>query len=346
MKSSRYYLKSPTKGNEAAKFSIIERLPEGRTRLFKSSRLEVINRLFKAGTLHFEEARLQAKEVLASLRPKVQKPQFLESNMKCLKVFWDAEYAHRDLVSRPAAWNWYLRAISALGNISLTATSQQALQKHLDSRFKGNKHRSIVAALNPILKMLKTGIKLRPAREEFVNVRYVNNKELDLILKEIHDDKMKLLCRVAYSSGLRIGEIFTISQLHWTEDKRCFLKVTSQLDERGVIRRPKNRKERTALILSGFEDSVRAWAELSKEDRWPLRQLPHSKILRKASRKALKREIVFHDLRHSYAIHLASRGVPMHIISQFLGDGLAVVEQYYVGFVATPESVRLASKLV
>jgi integrase len=50
---------------------------------------------------------------------------------------------------------------------------------------------------------------------------------------------------------------------------------------------------------------------------------------------------VFHDLRHSYAIHMLEKvEVSLTMVAKLLGDSIQVVEQYYAGFALGEEGLR------
>jgi hypothetical protein len=50
------------------------------------------------------------------------------------------------------------------------------------------------------------------------------------------------------------------------------------------------------------------------------------------------KQIIFHDLRHSYAIHLLSIGMTMEDMARGIGDTMEVCEEFYAGFSHTSES--------
>lgn len=336
------FVKAPNEKEKRAKFSIIERRFDGdRTinKSIKNSTLDSINNRFQEKKISFEEARILCKELISTLVPKTA-ILHNDANLRLLQEYWNAEYAEKDISAPKAAYNRLVRAVSAIGHYSLQAASREEMQKQLDSTLKGNKHRTIVAAINQILSYLKRGFKLRKAREEVRVVSYLTEQEFKQLLQVLPDSYQEVF-KVAFSTGCRLGEIFAIQP----EDIGEGLKVRSQIDESLSRRETKNRQERTAFILKGYRESVISWANKPEEDRLKLRNLAWSKITRKACAKAkLTKKCVFHDLRHSYAIYLISKGISLSLVSQFLGNSIHVAEKYYAGRVAVPESIQLVSQ--
>jgi integrase len=328
------FLKSPTPGSDRASFAICERTSNG-YRTIKSDPLDRINRQFKAGELPYESARILALDVLNQLRPKIG-VSHLPQNLRFFERYWEQEYEHRDLIDRRSARNRLLRAVEGVGTVSLETGAREDLQAEVDSRFKGNKQRAIVIALNQLLKFLKRPERLRKARIEIDQISYVNSDELKRILEQVKDESIRLMHEVAFGTGMRAGEIFGIMPEHV---KTNFVDVGSQIDIERTRRQTKNRKIRKAFILEPYRSTVRQWANIPLDKRLAFRKRSISKITRQASLKGIGREICFHDLRHSYAIHLISQEKSLALVAQSIGDSITVTERYYSGFVLTPESI-------
>ncbi len=142
---------------------------------------------------------------------------------------------------------------------------------------------------------------------------------------------------------MRAGELFGLLPNHIRVDH---IEVSSQIDVNRMRRAVKNRKPRKLYVLPGFESRVKKWAELPIEERLKFRKRSIAKYTRRASRKALGREITFHCLRHSYGVFLVSKGVGLTHVAQFIGDTLKVTERYYSGHVSTPESIQLVKTIL
>jgi site-specific recombinase XerD len=80
-----------------------------------------------------------------------------------------------------------------------------------------------------------------------------------------------------------------------------------------------------------------------KAERLALRKRAYLSELMRAAEVALPgrgRQLKFHDLRHSYAIHLLAIGMTMEDVARSIGDTIEVCEEFYAGFSHTPLSVQ------
>lgn len=135
------------------------------------------------------------------------------------------------------------------------------------------------------------------------------------------------LILVAIKAGLREGELVG---LQWgdLDLQRRKLQVRRTV-WRGVEDLPKGGRERTVDLPASAVETLKTHRHLRgryvfcQDDgkplteglmKWPLRRaLQRASILREAGR------IGWHDLRHTYASHLAMRGVPMKVIQELMG---------------------------
>lgn len=340
---SMLWLKRPTVKSESAKFSLIEKLPSGKCQTLRDQRLTAINLLFKEKQISFQEAEQQCLSLLESLKPK-RKRLFNSSNAKLLEEYWERAYLHRDLVDKKSAKNRLIRAIDAVGSLSILSSDERELQREVDRKFKGNAQRRIVEALNQIFKFFKTGVKLRLAREDWGEISYVTEEELKKILPHIKDPQIRLMHEVAFGTGLRAGELFGILPKDFKSDRS--LLVESQIDVNRKRRSTKTRRSRRAIVFKQFVDALNQWLEIPIEERLKFRKRSISKITREASAKAIGRSITFHDLRHSYAIYMVSKGIGLTDVKNSIGDTMKVCERYYAGFISTPETINRLSKLI
>jgi integrase len=339
-RSGAIYLKAPTLGSGRARFAIIEKKPNGTCQTVQSEALTAINVAFVEKKISFDQARIFVKDIVDQLRPKTA-ILHNQGNLKILEDYWSAEYADRDLIDLFSAKRRLIRAVEACGHYSLRSASQVELQTEINSKFKGNKQRNLVAALNQILKWLKRDIKLRKVREEIREVPHLSAEELESVLLLIQKPELKLLYETAFATGMRLGELFAMKP---QDIIGSHVRVYYQIDRLLIRRQTKNRKDRNVYTLPKHREAVKSWAVLATKQE--LRGLEFSKITRKLTEKALGRSLTFHDLRHSYAIYLVSRGVGLTLVSQSLGDTIPVTEKYYSGFTLRPESIQLIDSIL
>jgi integrase len=338
------FIQSPTPKSGRRTFGLIERQVDQNGKAFNyalhSNALSGINKQFLEGHLSYDDARKLVVELKNQLRPRIAN-NYLSSNLTLLKQYWRSEYEDKDIVAPEAAYNRLLRGISAVGQHSLYLATREVLQKEIDSKFNGNKQRSRVAALNQILKFINRGIKLRRKREEIRTLTYLTVPEFESFICQVRGEFNQLLFRAAFASGLRTGELFGILPSDIFGDH---LRISSQIDVRGVRRHTKTRRPRDAFILPGWESHVQRWAAIPLKERLPHRKNSYSKVARSAARKAfpdqLEKQCVTHSLRHSYAVYMISvLGVPLGLVSKSLGNSTHVAEKYYIGYSLNAEAI-------
>jgi len=275
-------------------------------------------------------------------------PNILQENLDVLERYWEEEYAYRELVDQNAAYNELKRSLEVLGSISILTGSRQQIQKQLDETLYGGKHGRVVSKLRQIIKFLNRDVKLRKKKTELETVRYLSEEEFHKILPYIPGEVEKSLVALAFYSGLRIGECFacTVNNL-----RRNKIILKQQMREDGTIGQTKTRRIRKTFLWPAGRKYLERWSELSLEERKKHRRRKWAVMVGDACRKAFpndleKRNIVFHDLRHSYAIHLLNRGIEMSIVSQALGPSISVVNRYYAGFELTDPGIDRIEQII
>ena len=73
----------------------------------------------------------------------------------------------------------------------------------------------------------------------------------------------------------------------------------------------------------------------------PLDRSKLSKRFKKACEDARVRPVRFHDLRHTFATHLAASGTPIRTIQEFLGHADSKTTQIYAHYAPSPQEVDL-----
>ena len=213
-------LKKPSEKDGRKSFSILKKTikPDGAARYERVAPdgLEAINASFKAGHQDLEASTIQVREIIARLykaEGRFEKGVVHHSeNLAILDRYWKHEYGDRNLVDEDAAYNELRRAVEAVGNFSLNSASKEELQAEVNSRFSGNKQRRRAAKLNLLLKFIGRNIKPRRAKKEFHTVRYLTPEEFATVLPHIKDEPFKALRSIAFTSGMRAGEIFALNE--------------------------------------------------------------------------------------------------------------------------------------
>lgn len=354
------YLRRPV--GDRASFVIIRRInrkrPDQRHEQVRSEALAVVNELYQDGTYTLAQATKAAKaevkrlrEIEPDRRPN-SKPN--SANARILNKYWKACYASKD-INQTAARDRLNRAILAVGDLHISTASQQQLQTAINrkatelkdvKRASGKNQRDIVAALNQLLQFLKrTDVKLIPFKKTRRKIKYFSLEEFRLVADRIEDPLFRDMAWAAFATGGRAGELFALTS-DSLNTQTGTVWIEAQIDKELTERETKNRRLHHAPVIPEGMEAVRRWCS---SDRAALRKSRHADMLRVAIAAAFPSKsthYVFHDLRHSYAVHLLRKGVSIDLVAQALGDSVLVAQEYYLGFALTSASIETVSRLL
>lgn len=293
-------------------------------------------------------ARDLQKRFQRALIPPKEKSLTHAENLALLERYWKVEYRHRDILSARNMRRSLERAIEFMGDMPLATTPQDEIQERLNKRCPdANLQRRMASRLNQLIRFLGRGFKLRLKRRPASDVRHVTESEFRKLLPHIPEG-MRLPCEVAFATGLRLGEVFAMTPAKLRAGTLPGVFVDRQMDETGTIRETKTRRDRTAVILSGWADRVTEWAAVPLEEKRRLREIRWASIVRQASLKAFPKDktkrLVYHDLRHSYAIAMLIRGASISDVANLLGNSVVVAQMFYTGFAMTAEGIESLAK--
>lgn len=334
-------------------FAVVEVRPDGQRSTLKLESLDAVNAQLLAGALSREAAEKQVRAILAGLYAERDRtlPQdlFHSENLQLLDRYWMNQYQDRDLVDPGTMKADLRRAVAAVGHLSLLAAGKPELQTALNARFVGKPslQRRAAARLNQLLHFAGRGFTLRMVRLARSEPRFLTLDELEQVLPRL-PPPMQALARVAWVTGLRVGEAFALTDAALKQD--CLL-VATQLDVHGVRRETKTRSVRkVAYLHPDGEAWVRQFLALPDAVRAALRTERHSVLMRRACKKAFPgvpaKHCHLHDLRHSYAVALVQRGVPISLVAQSLGNSVAVCERYYSGYALVDEGIATIARIL
>jgi integrase len=172
----------------------------------------------------------------------------------------------------------------------------------------------------------------RPIRKE---ITPLTTEQVRTLLQAAKGDKLEALYVLAVTTGMRQGEIIG---LRWEDvdlgggtlrinrsvyegvaspPKTAAGRRTIRLSERAVLA-----LERHRTNVAGREESVSEWVFASTKGT----PLGHQNLRSRSWKPLLKRaglpySVRFHDLRHTCATLLLSKGVPVKVVSKMLGHG-------------------------
>lgn len=341
----RYYLRKPSGKHKQFRISLVK--PNQATETVKHPTLANINKAYLSKTLLRNVAEKHCLDLVAQLNKKLNLHTaiFSTENQTLLERYWSTLYVRRRLVDKGSAKQALYRAITCIGELSLLSADYEALQTKLDA-YQGNKQRRLCQGLNQLLAYAGRDFKLQLALPVKYKVKYLTEAELELMLPFLPNEPIKLLHQVCFYTGLRIGEAFAIEANCLSLDT---VRVLEQVDRKHQLRETKNRRERFAFVPAKAMPLLKRWL-LIKSSIDMATRLRMAKITRRACKLAFKNTpgkwCKFHDMRHSYAIGLVSKGVSITAVAQCLGNSVTVCEQYYVGHQLTSETVQMIKAIV
>ena len=156
----------------------------------------------------------------------------------------------------------------------------------------------------------------------------LSREEVVRLFKVTTHPKHKALLMLAYSAGLRVGEIVRLKVSDIDRD-RMQVRVTAG----------KGAKDRYTLLSCTVLEILRVYYRAFKPKEWlfpgddprdHLSERSAQHIFEDAKNKAgIRKPATFHTLRHSFATHMLEDGVDMRYIQELLGHGnIRTTERY------------------
>ncbi len=181
----------------------------------------------------------------------------------------------------------------------------------------------------------------RPRREKKLP-EVLSKKEVERIISNVKNIKHKALLSLAYSSGMRRGEIRNLMITEIDSDQmRIKVKQGKGKKDRYTIL-----SQKTLELLRKYYKQYRPEQYLFEPDGIKGRRYGEgtlNKIVKNAAEKAgIKKNISFHTLRHSFATHLLENGINVMIIKKLLGHSSIKTTGIYL-HVANIEQAKIVS---
>jgi len=167
----------------------------------------------------------------------------------------------------------------------------------------------------------------RPRRERRLPV-VLGRGELRRFLAAVDNAKHKAILVIAYSAGLRVGEVVRLKPEDLDRARRLI-----------HIRGGKGRKDRYTLLADAAVVAVDAYLEGHSPGRWlfpgtragrHLTSRSVQRVVQRAREQAgIRKEFSAHTLRHSFATHLLEAGTGLRSIQELLGHSSVRTTQIY-----------------
>jgi len=155
----------------------------------------------------------------------------------------------------------------------------------------------------------------------------LSEEEIVAIFNETINIKHKCMLMLAYSAGIRVGELLA-------------LKIKDIDSDRMQIRieQSKGKKDRYTLLSAKILKILRQYYRAYKPKEWLFEGVNGGKysprsiqnVLKRAAEAArIKKKVSMHTLRHSFATHLLERGTDLRYIQVLLGHGSSKTTEVY-----------------
>jgi integrase len=185
---------------------------------------------------------------------------------------------------------------------------------------------------------------------------FLTEQERERLLAVEMPDYLRLMLHLGFFCGLREGEMLAMTpQWVWLREGEdaaggghCGSLTVQEVklereDGSTGVWRPKTRELRTIPLHPRMAGLLRTvdlggpYVVAPHKPLWPAldkrsKRFDAKRALHSAARRAGLRHVTFHMLRHSFATHLAMKGVALAEIAGLLGDSLKVTEDHYAGF--------------
>ena len=360
---TQFRIESPQR---RALFRIRYKSPETKSRwaTVKLPEIDTANRWYKAGVVDFEHTKSKLEDILKRLYEErgksIQKAPFMTENILLVEKMWKEKYTRRKQkqMKRPLASRGDLmNAAEAAGMFPLDTCDLEALGNHLDKTLGSNpkRLRRRITWINSILSWLgRPKLSQDPTRIRD-SVTYLNEEEFSEVLKHMGRDLDRVLARIAFYTGLRIGEIFGLDRDSIRDRKSLVVnKQMLELKSPGGVYpmdSTKTNNKRYVFYPSWLKDDLEQWIEVPLEERYKIRQRRYSSIIRSACIKVFGTKnkvklLNFHGLRHSHAIWFLQSGASLEEVAQQLGNHAEVTNRYYSGFELKNESIDRLERLI
>lgn len=264
--------------------------------------------------------------------------QYSERNLDLLERYWKNEYSRRKTspASKDSMRGAFDRMLLALGTLEIEHSRIEDLQKAVDTM---KDQRRGAMCLNILRRFAGKDSRVYLNRPETPDVKFITLNQLKGLKFPKEDEILRIAAFVAFGTGARQGELFGFSGNN-EMNSGSVMRISSQRYRNWAKGDTKRRQGRHAPIVSACRWAVKAWIALPEETKKALRLFKFSEYMKDLA------GVRWHDLRHSYAVHLLGAGFSLEEVAKALGNSIVVCERYYAGYVLDAgTAATLAKKL-
>lgn len=269
-----------------------------------------------------------------------------EINQKIFNQFWDKEYSNRYLTDEDSPKHDILKALRLIEPLSIQTATQTQLQNALKkSGASASEIRRASDRLNQLLRFLGRDFKLNKPKPEFKRVQYINFEDFNKMILFIENQNLKDFAVTLFSSGLRLSEALALAPQDLFNNG--YLNVDKQLTKDGSVKEPKRGSKGKVLIIPFGLDAVKRFVKIKNKEELRFKLY---NALEVACQKAFPDDkdlwVGPHDLRHSHAIHLLSKGANLGLVAMNLRNRIDVCQKYYTGFEHSNDTLEGLKKFI
>ncbi len=171
----------------------------------------------------------------------------------------------------------------------------------------------------------------RPKKEQPLPT-VLSQNEIKRILKQVRNRKHRMILTLIYSCGLRIGELIHL-QIRDIDSDRMSIHIRKGKGKKDrMIPLPKQILKGLRLYYQEYRPQLYLFEGVNQKG---TSSVPYSsssirKVLKRAVKASgIKKKVVVHTLRHSYATHLYENGVSLRSIQMLLGHTSSKTTEIY-----------------
>lgn len=225
------------------------------------------------------------------------------------------------------------KKIAKIRNIDILNWHEFLLRKGFSNRFNRDIHISLVTLLNHACKYygLKGNVASIvgnfevPKGTKKKEMNFLTEQEFNSFIKQENNEIYKLFFTILFYTGLRLGELWC---LKWEDVnfKNREIAINKAYNPRnGEILSPKtNKSNRNIIVVSTVLECLNRLKKLSDDEYiFGTKKITGSTLRRKCDKNYKfineTKKLRIHDFRHSFATMCINKGVPIEILSQYLG---------------------------
>lgn len=224
--------------------------------------------------------------------------------------------------------------LSSSGNSMLAKDINEYILELLELKECSHSHcNQTINAIKICLKLTQPDqveelLNLPRPKKEYKIPKVLSPSEVKKILDTTQNVKHKTALMIAYSCGLRVGEVVQLTVKDIDSERMVVL-----------IKQGKGRKDRITNLSPKMLVQLRDYYKLYRPQHWlfenPTKDAPlSSRSLQKVyinsvEKAGIRKATSFHSLRHSFATHLLEAGVDLRYIQELLGHSSSKTTEIY-----------------